>query len=146
MRIEVGHTPEQLPLFADVEQVRIALTCLLKNAVEAAPPEGWARLSVVDPLGEHRVEIAVEDSGSGPEPERREHLFDPFYSGRAAGRGRGLGLPIAWRLLRQQGGDVRLGHSNPGEPTRFLVGLPRLTAPGHAAPYLARNGTPVGIT
>ena len=36
----------------------------------------------------------------------REHLFDPFYSGRQAGRGRGLGLSTAWRLVKIHGGDM----------------------------------------
>ena len=143
VRVEIGPTPEKLPLLADSEQVRIALTCLLKNAIEAAPAEGWARVRVVEPLGDNRIEIAVEDSGAGPEPEQRDHLFDPFYCGRAAGRGRGLGLPIAWRLLRQQGGDLRLLASHPQEPTRFVVGLPRLTPPVVETVNHERNGAAV---
>ena len=50
---------------------------------------------------------SLEDNGPGPTPLDREHLFDPFYSGRKAGRGPGLGLPAAWQLARQHGGDVR---------------------------------------
>jgi signal transduction histidine kinase len=143
VRVEVGRTPEQLPVFADAEQVRAALTCLLKNALEAAPAEGWARLRIVEPVGDVRVEVAVEDSGLGPEPEQREHLFDPFFSGRAAGRGRGLGLPIAWRLVRQQGGDVRLAAPRPQEPTRFVATLPRVGAHAAEPSDPARNGTAV---
>jgi signal transduction histidine kinase len=140
--LKVGQTPEKLSLLADAEQVRVALTCLLKNAIEAAPPQGWARLRIVEPLGEQRVEIAVEDSGSGPELEQYDHLFDPFYSGRVAGRGRGLGLPIAWRMVRQQGGDVCLA-SSPDGPTCFVVGLPRAPSPAVEATNHVRNGTAV---
>jgi two-component system NtrC family sensor kinase len=143
VRIEVGRTPEQLPVYADADQVRIALTCLLKNAIEAAPADGWVRLRVVEPLSDHRVEIAVEDNGSGPEQEQRDHLFDPFYCGRTAGRGRGLGLPIAWRLMRQQGGEVRLTPPHPQRPTCFVVVLPRLNAPAAEVPHHARNGMAV---
>jgi signal transduction histidine kinase len=50
-------------------------------------------------------------------------MFDPFFSGRSAGRGRGLGLPTAWRLAREHGGDVR--HvPHPDGPTRFVLALP----------------------
>jgi signal transduction histidine kinase len=73
--------------------------------------------------------VFVEDSGPGPAPEQRPHLFDPFYSGRSAGRGRGLGLPLAWRLARQQGGDVSLEPARPGQPTRFVLSLPRHAHP-----------------
>jgi two-component system NtrC family sensor kinase len=143
VRVEVGRTPEKLALLADGGQVRIALTCLLKNAIEAAPAQGWARLRIVEPCGEQRIEVAVEDSGSGPEPEQRDHLFDPLYSGRAAGRGRGLGLPIAWRLLRQQGGDLRLTPPHPHGPTCFVVGLPCAHAPAVESANHVRNGTAV---
>ena len=70
-----------------------------------------------------RLEWVVEDSGSGPSPTQREHLFDPFYSGRQAGRGRGLGLPTAWRLAQGHGGEVRFEASAEG-PTRFVLSVP----------------------
>jgi signal transduction histidine kinase len=143
VRVEVGRTPEHLAAFADAEQVRVALTCLLRNAIEAAPPEGWARLGIVELSCGSRVEVAVEDSGSGPEPEQREHLFDPFFCGRQAGRGKGLGLPIAWRLIRQQGGDVRLATPRPQQPTQFLVTLPRVSSPAEASHHV-QNGTAAG--
>jgi two-component system NtrC family sensor kinase len=126
VRVEVSARPERLAASLDVDQVRTALSCVLKNAIEAAGTDGWARLALA--AQGDGVEIVIEDSGSGPTAEQRPHLFDPFYSGRSAGRGRGLGLPIAWRLARQQGGDLRLEPTRPGEPTRFVMRLPRLEA------------------
>jgi signal transduction histidine kinase len=125
VRLELAALPQRVAVCADAGQVRVALTCLVRNAVEAAPAEGWARVALAEPPGEQVVAIAVEDSGPGPDPAQVESLFDPFYSGRTAGRGRGLGLPIAWRLARQQGGDVRLEPARAGGPTRFLLSLPR---------------------
>jgi signal transduction histidine kinase len=122
VRLEVAGPP-RLRVRADAEQVRLALVCLARNAVEAAPADGWARLRLEEPAGA-AVEVTVEDSGPGPDDAQRPHLFDPFYSGRAAGRGRGLGLPIAWRLARQQGGAVRLEPRRPDQPTRFVLRLP----------------------
>lgn len=127
VRVEIGRTPDRLATFADVEQVRIAVTCLLRNAIEAAPAESWARVGVVEPVSDTVIEVAVEDGGPGPDPAQHLALFDPFYSGRAAGRGLGLGLPVAWRLARQQGGDVRLDAARTGGPTRFLLSLPRIS-------------------
>jgi signal transduction histidine kinase len=125
VRLEMSARPERLTVHADSEQMRTALTCLLRNAIEAAPLEGFARLVLAEPGPADAVEVVVEDSGAGPSGEQRLHLFDPFYSGRSAGRGRGLGLPIAWRLARQQGGDLHLEPARPGAPTRFVLSLPR---------------------
>jgi signal transduction histidine kinase len=122
-------TPSPLPpltVHADAAQVRNALTCLLRNAIEAAPADGWAAVRLEAPDA-GRVDVVVEDSGPGLTAAQREHLFDPFYSGRQAGRGRGLGLPTAWRLARENGGDVRLVNPGPG-PTRFVLTLPLAVA------------------
>jgi signal transduction histidine kinase len=123
-RIRLMCLPPERPvvLEADPSQVRTALTCLLRNAVEAAPQDGWAGVRVeLASIG--CINLVIEDNGPGPPPAQREHLFDPFYSGRSAGRGRGLGLPTAWRLARQHGGDVRLIDLADG-PTRFVLTLP----------------------
>src|SRR5262249_598247 len=118
LRVEVQARPERLLVHADREQVQTSLLCLARNGVEPAPRAGFVRL-VRDDGGES-VCVFVEDSGPGPAAEVRPHLFDPFYSGRNAGRGRGLGLPVAWRLARQQGGDVWLAPAEEGQPTRFV--------------------------
>jgi two-component system, NtrC family, sensor kinase len=123
-RVRLLCLPPERPIFleADPSQVRTALMCLLRNAVEAAPLDGWAGIRV-EPASVGFINLVIEDNGSGPPPAQREHLFDPFYSGRSAGRGRGLGLPTAWRLARQHGGDVRLVDLADG-PTRFVLTLP----------------------
>ncbi len=119
-----GHPPIAPPpclVEVDEKQVKTVLACLVKNAIQAAGSEGWVRVRL-----EHRggqVHVIIEDSGPGLDDSQREHLFDPFYSGRAAGRGAGLGLPMAWSLARQQGGDVALV-SQPGEPTCFVLSVP----------------------
>jgi len=112
-------------LVADPIQVRLVLACLLRNAIEAAPAAGWAgvRLQV---LGD-ALQFIVEDNGAVPTPAAREHMFDPFFSGRSAGRGRGLGLPTAWRLAQLNGGQVCFEDASPGL-TCFLCRFPLLPA------------------
>lgn len=137
--VTLDHAPagRPVPLDADPDQVRMALACLVRNAIEAASassdpaPGGWARVRL-EPSAAGPVDVVVEDSGPGPDARLREHLFDPFFSGRQAGRGRGLGLPTAWALARQHGGNVRLA-SAPGEPTRFVLSLPGRPAEGRDA-------------
>ena len=107
---------------ADPRQLHVALTCLCKNAVEAAPADGWVAVRVEKPAPD-RLDVVVEDNGPGLTRAQREHLFDPFFSGRPAGRGRGLGLSTAWRLARENGGEVRF-EELPQGPTRFVLSLP----------------------
>jgi len=113
-------TPK-IRLRIDIDLVRNALVCLLRNAIEAAPAEGWARIGME--AADTTVAIIVEDSGPGLAPNRREHLFDPFFSNRSAGRGAGLGLSKAWRIAQLHGGTLE-AHAASGEPTRFVLTLP----------------------
>jgi signal transduction histidine kinase len=125
-------------LQADREQIFRALSALLRNAIEAAPEGGWAGVSI-ETEHPNTVHFVVEDSGPGPNSDHRDRIFDPFFSGRDAGRGRGLGLPIAWRLARLHDGDVFLADRN-GGPTCFILSLPLLSAASAAEPSV--NGTP----
>lgn len=138
-KIIVHHAeaPSELIVRGDAVQWRTALVNVLRNAVEAAPNEGWVRIGCVRD-GADWVEIGVEDNGPGPAPALREHLFDPFFSGRSAGRGRGLGLSAAWRLAQQNGGDVRFDGAD-RDATRFVLRLPV-----EQEPIVRINGTDNG--
>ncbi|CAN5176511.1 hypothetical protein BH11PLA2_BH11PLA2_07140 [soil metagenome] len=110
-----------LQLFADGGQVRKALGNLIRNAIEHTPTAG--RIQVLARLRHDTVELIVEDSGPGPDPESIPHLFDPFFSGRSAGRGRGLGLATAWRFAQENNGTLRFERTANG-PTKFILSLP----------------------
>lgn len=122
VRIELITPDDPCPVEADTKQLQTALGSLLRNAIEAAPEDGWVRIAVEQT--QDRWQVVFEDSGDGPTAKQREHMFDPFFSGRSAGRGRGLGLPTAWRLAREHGGDV-VFDPRPDSPARFVLSLPR---------------------
>ena len=105
---------------ADPKHLNIALSALIRNG-RSGP--GRRVGAGPDGLSGERLEVIVDDSGPGPDPQSGHHLFDPFYSGRTAGRGRGLGLPAAWRLAQEHGGTVRYVPLTDG-PTRFILSLP----------------------
>ncbi len=105
----------------DSVQVRRIVKNLIRNAIEASPEDGQIRIDTV--ADGKFVRIVVEDDGPGPRDEAVPHLFDPFYSGRSAGRGRGLGLATAWRLASINGGDLRF-HRDMDGPTRFVLEFP----------------------
>lgn len=126
VRLVCSEPAELVALHGDRAQLLRALTCLLRNGIEAAPVEGWAGVRV-ELAGPHLVRLLVEDNGPGPNPADSEHLFDPFFSGRRAGRGRGLGLPTAWKLAQLNGGDVYFASSRSG-PTCVVLTVPRAEA------------------
>jgi two-component system NtrC family sensor kinase len=123
VEIEVIAENDELVAMADAAQVKTILHHLVRNAIEAVGENGRITVTVDPESTDGMAKIAVEDNGPGPSAEHLDHLFDPFFSGRDAGRGRGLGLPIAWRLATINGGTVR-HDSQPGGPTRFVLALP----------------------
>jgi signal transduction histidine kinase len=128
-------------LHADPELLARALGCLAANGIEAAPAEGWVRLSFAANSAE-QIDFHVEDNGAGLSTLEREHLFDPFFSGRAAGRGTGLGLAKAWRIATLHGGQLRFA-CEPGQPTCFTLSLPvtaSASGKSHARTRRSTNG------
>jgi two-component system, NtrC family, sensor kinase len=120
-RVELVEPSQPAFALADVQMTRTVLRSLLRNALEASPREAVVQVQLDS--SEEAVQITVTDSGPGPNQQQREHMFDPFYSGRRAGRGRGLGLSTAWRLARENGGDVQYSPL-PEAPARFVLTLP----------------------
>jgi signal transduction histidine kinase len=132
----VGPLPSGLGGRADRGQVRQALIHLVRNAIDAVPTGGWVGISL-ECRGQ-TVALCVDDNGPGPDPADVEHLFDPFYSGRSAGRGRGLGLSIAWRLARINGAAVRYG-PDVGPATRFELVIRAVGESGLTLPFPERR-------
>lgn len=122
VRLELAPVAAGAAVRGDRAQLQHALVAVGRNAVEAAGDGGWVRLGCKDGEGDS-IAFVVEDGGPGLSAEALEHAFDPFYCGRPAGRGRGLGLPTAWRFLRQNGGDLR--HEPADGCTRFVATVPR---------------------
>ncbi len=115
---------------ADGNHLSVALKALCTNSLEAVGRDGRIEVSVrpviSDPqpvAAEDSVEILISDNGPGISPHVRRHLFDPYFSGREAGRGLGLGLSKCWAIVDQHGGRIRVD-SQPGCGTIFSITLP----------------------
>ena len=126
-----------LRVWADPEPLRQVADILARNALEATPSGG---LVLFNAGGDGRtIRWAVHDNGRGIGATEGLHLFDPFYCGRQAGRGLGLGLPRAARIVAQAGGELKW-QSSPGLGTTFVVTLPTSEIP--ASPEEERPGGP----
>lgn len=101
---------------------------LLLNARDACAPGGNIRLAA-GTQGEG-VWLAVADDGAGIPPEALAHIFDPFYTTKAPGRGRGLGLAVCQRLIGEAGGRIEV-RSVSGQGSEFTVWLKKVEAAAH---------------
>ena len=69
------------------------------------------------------VLLRVEDDGRGIPPELLDRIFDPFFTTRSRREAAGLGLAVAWQVVRQHGGEITVD-SQPGRGTCVRVRLP----------------------
>lgn len=106
----------------DPEQWQAALRAVIDNALNAAEPGGKIEVEVRS--SPDAIEFIVRDDGSGIPAEVRPHIFDPFYSGREAGRGLGMGLPKAWRIVTEHGGTIAVEANDP-RGVIFALRLPK---------------------
>ena len=140
--------PEPLAVRVDRGQVEQVLMNLAVNARDAMPNGG--RLTIhtaprpVNGADEPLVELAVADNGIGMDPETLEHIYEPFFTTKAAGLGTGLGLATVYGIVRQWHGQLDCD-SAPGTGTTFRIRLPRSTEPLAAeSPSGARPSAALG--
>ena|GEM_PF-2864197 len=115
----------------DPVQLAEAVRALVRNSLEAQPARARIRIATgVDAQGVAYLEVS--DNGPGISDEIARHMFDPFFSGREAGRGLGFGLPKAWRIAESHGGQLSCLNRSAGQ-TLFRLSWPRLQAPAKAA-------------
>jgi signal transduction histidine kinase len=120
----------------DPVQLNVVLSEIVRNALEAVrPSSGAIRSSVAATTIDSRrcAVVIVEDNGRGLTEADRAHLFDPFYSGRDAGRGVGFGLCKCWRIVANHGGWIDV-ESAPGVGTTFRVFWPEPDTAADATP------------
>src|SRR5690606_23273545 len=116
------------PVFFDRAQLELVLLNLASNAAEAMPDGGSVTVGLggQDPAW---VEVSLRDTGRGMGPDELARCREPFYTSKPAGRGTGLGLPLASDLVERAGGTL-LVESAPGRGTTVRIRLPRRTLPG----------------
>jgi signal transduction histidine kinase len=125
--------------WADPEALAHLVEVLLQNALQATPSGGTIQVRSIPKRDE--LIWSISDNGKGISATEAAHLFDPFFCGRQAGRGLGLGLPRAARMVELAGGRLRWS-SNPGRETIFQVHLPIALPPASPGQNLASADGP----
>ncbi len=108
---------------------------LVQNAVHAADGAKERRLLITGALQGDTVVLRFEDDCGGIEPAHLPRIFEPFFTTKPPGKGTGLGLCIARRIVGQKGGQITV-ESRGGEGTTFTVTLPRESSPGAGGQYV----------
>jgi two-component system cell cycle sensor histidine kinase/response regulator CckA len=122
-------------VLADTIHIEQVVLNICINARDAMPAGGRLRLSTEvvsltrDEIVESEVEpgvfyrITIKDEGHGIPSEHLPSIFEPFFTTKAPGKGSGLGLSVAYGIVRQHGGLIEVD-STPGEDTTFTISLP----------------------
>jgi nitrogen-specific signal transduction histidine kinase/CheY-like chemotaxis protein len=133
---------DEVPL-VDANEARLGQV-FLNLVLNAAHAIGTGRaeaneIRVSTSVEGREVIVEVRDSGAGMSDEVRARIFEPFFSTKPAGVGRGLGLPISQRIVEEMGGRIEV-KTRPGMGSSFAVRLP--TADGDAAEVGPRSRPP----
>jgi two-component system, cell cycle sensor histidine kinase and response regulator CckA len=135
--LEIVAEPDLGKVQADAGQIGQIVLNLAVNARDAMPTGGRLVLGTANvdfadtrqgriesiPPGRY-VGLTVTDTGVGMDAETLSHIFEPFFTTQEVGRGTGLGLPVVYGIVRQNGGYLEVD-SKPGQGTAFTVYLPR---------------------
>lgn len=109
-------------VFADADQLQQVALNLLRNALEASPPE---KLVVVR-IGGEELDFVLEviDQGAGLSEETRRHLFEPFFTTKSGAGGTGLGLSVTRAIVQEHHGRISFPETRHGSVVRVI--LPRM--------------------
>ena len=106
---------------AKPEEIQQVFLNIISNAVQAM--EGKGKLTLSSQEDDKFIVVQIRDTGPGIPPEYISKVFDPFFTTKEQGEGTGLGLNIVHRVVKQNGGDIKI-ESEPGEGTTFVISFP----------------------
>ena len=120
--VKVSYSSENAPqsVIADESSLRHAVTNLMWNAVQAVSQAGGGTVVLTGAAKGGSVEISVQDDGPGIPEDRKEKIFDAFYTTKE--KGAGLGLAVAKKSALSHGGKLELKDTKKG--CLFVLSFP----------------------
>jgi signal transduction histidine kinase len=115
---ELGELPQVRCFPQRINQV---VMNLLVNAGQAIRERG--RICIKTSAANGHVKIEISDSGEGIAPENLNKIFDPFFTTKEVGKGTGLGLNVAYNIIKSHKGRIDV-QSTSGQGTTFSIELP----------------------
>ncbi len=131
LRLERELYPHHLYAHVNAHLLKMALAHLLRNAIDATPPEGKVRVATSEEG--HRAVLILQDTGRGMPPEVAARVFEPFFTTEVGGTG--LGMVFVRQIVEEHRGTITLD-TQVGRGTTVTITLPRrlLDHPGISAP------------
>lgn len=120
VRITIYNADPNLTFAFDADLLRVALSNLVRNAVEASSNGQVVEVRVIP--RDDSVMLLVADHGEGIQPQHLESIFNPFFTTKSDGVG--LGLALVSKIIDEHGGKIKV-FSEPGKGTTFEVLLPK---------------------
>ncbi|MGH8269642.1 MAG: sensor histidine kinase, partial [Steroidobacteraceae bacterium] len=109
-RVRLDVQVEDVTLVADRSKIRLILENLVSNAVKYSPKGGTIHIKATTATSSLIMDVA--DNGPGIPKEDRDHVFEAFYTGRAAKstavKGTGIGLSVVLEFVAAHGGTVQI--------------------------------------
>ena len=103
------------------QQLNQVFMNILLNAAQAIEDNGEVRIQTRQ--NNQNIEIVIQDNGHGIETENLSRVFDPFFTTKDVGEGTGLGMNIAYNIVKKHDGSIDV-ESRQGEGTTFTVKIP----------------------
>jgi two-component system C4-dicarboxylate transport sensor histidine kinase DctB len=107
-----------------LQQVIVNLLVNARDALAEGPLERRKVTLRVERRADGHTIVQVRDNGPGIPAEIRDRIFEPFFTTKPVGSNTGLGLSLAYGVVRDVGGELRLLPSEPG--AAFEIDLPAL--------------------
>jgi len=120
--------PEELTIDCQPAKINQVFFHLLHNAVQAilaCKENGQGIIEINASNLQESIQIKIKDNGIGISSEIRSKVFDPFFTTRDVGEGKGLGLSITYGIIEEHSGKITF-NSKTGKNsfTEFIVSLP----------------------
>ena len=122
IKVEVNLTEDIPAIYCDIKQIQQTLIAMIINSIEAMPRGGKIDVATRE-LGGKQVEITIADTGEGIPRENLKNIFDPFFTTKEAVKSTGLGLFVAYGIIKEHKGTITV-ESEPGKGTTFHIRLP----------------------
>lgn len=117
IEVRKSYAPADYKITMDEPKMKIALTNMIVNAVDAMASEG-GMLTLVTEYVDNKFAIRIEDNGCGIKKENLKNIFQPYYTTKP--NGLGVGLALSYTILKANGANIAIDSAE-GKGTTFIL-------------------------